>query len=45
MDTKKKEKAKKDIQELLSSAGRKQPKQRRQVIYVLYDLARQPLWV
>lgn len=45
MDTKKKEKAKKDIQELLSSAGRKQPKQRRQVIYGLYDRARQPLWV
>lgn len=30
---------------MLSSAGSQQPKQRRQVIYGLYDRSRQPLWV
>lgn len=30
---------------MLSLAGKKQSKQRRQVIYGLYDRARQPLWV
>lgn len=45
MDAKKKEKAQQDIQKMLSLAGKKQSKQRRQVIYGLYDRARQPLWV
>lgn len=45
MNPKKKEKAKKDLDELLSAAASKQPKKRRQVIYGLYDKARQPFWV
>lgn len=45
MNAKKKEHAQKDVQDLLKAAGSRQKRKRREVIYGLYDRARQPLWV
>lgn len=44
-EAKKKEEAGKDIEKLLNVAASKQQRKRREVIYGVYDKARQPLWV
>ncbi len=43
--TKKKDQGSKDLEKLLNVAAAQEKRQRRQVIYGVYDKARQPLWV